>query len=158
TTAGLIYWSKTAGDLTEFFDQSFRPLGWYCLQVNGKIYFARARAGKNKFVFYDANMRQIKPPKQDSFWEVFFKGLAVLPPSAPTSMQQASAYQRANSRYQPVAPYSYNASTISQPGLGTTNTYDSLGNSYVTNSQQIGNMTFSNTFGSNGYTANSTTQ
>jgi hypothetical protein len=54
TTGGLVYWSKTAGDVTEF--QSFKPLRWYSLQMNGNTYYARAR-GKNKFIFlrYDCD-------------------------------------------------------------------------------------------------------
>jgi hypothetical protein len=159
TASGQVYWTKTTGNVTEFLDQSFKPLGWYSVQVSGSTYYARAR-GKNKFTFYDVNMREVKPAKQEGFWAAFGTGMAAGVAGYGNAMQQAAAYRAQQARaYAPqaYAPYSYNSTTMGMPALRTTNTTDSLGNSYMTNSQTVGNFTFSNTIGSSGYTANSTT-
>jgi hypothetical protein len=161
TTSGKIFWSKTTDNVTEYFDQAFKPLGWYSIQMNGETYYARAR-GKNKFTFYDANMRELKKPRQDGFWASFARGMATGLAAYGNAMQQAAAYRTQQTQgYAAVPrsyiPYSYTSTTMAAPAINTTTTTDSLGSSYITNSQQMGNFTFSNTTGSNGYTANSTT-
>jgi hypothetical protein len=157
-----VYWSKTTGNVTEFFDQAFKPLGWYSVQMNGCTYYAHSR-GKNKFTFYDANMRQLNQPNQSGFWASFARGLAAGMAASGNAMQQAAAYRARQAQAyamvpEPSVPYSYNSTTMGMSGLTTTTTTDSLGNSYITNSQRLGNFIFSTTTGSNSYTANSTTQ
>jgi hypothetical protein len=56
------------------------------------------------------------------------------------------------------SPYAYSTSTATVGALGITSANDSDGNSYTTTSQQFGNLRMSNTTGTNGYWANSTTQ
>jgi hypothetical protein len=158
TPDGRLYWTKTTGDVTEFYDASFRPLNWYSFQMNGATLFAHA-TGKNQYAFYDANMRPLKQPNRQGFWANLLRGIG----AGLAASQQAAAY-RAQQTHTYVtapaapAPYSYSSSTIGSPGLSTTTTTDSYGNVYTTNSQRIGTLTFSNTIGSNGYTANSTGQ
>ena len=164
TTGGQFYWTKSTGDVTEFLDQSFKPLGWYSIQKGGDVYYAHLR-GQNKFTFYDASMHELR--RQDGFWASFGRGVLIGLSGVGAGIQQAAAYQAAqraqltggdssNGASPTVA--AYNSSTTEQSGFGSTSANDSRGNSYVTSSQQIGNLTFSNTYGSNGYTANSTTQ
>ena len=160
TTTGQVFWSKSTGEITEFFDQSFKPLGWYSIQRDGNTYYARAK-GKNKFVFFDATLHELKRPRESGFWANFARGMAAGLAASGNAMQQAQAYQARQAQVYapgPVYPYTSISSTIGSPSFTTTTTTDSFGNSYRTNSQQLGNFTFSNTTGSNGYTANSTTQ
>jgi hypothetical protein len=162
TTGGMMYWSKATGDVTEFFDQSFKPLGWYSFSKNGSTYYAHAR-DKNRFVLFDANLQELKPPKGNGFWTKFARSAAIGLAAYGNSLQRAAAYQAQQSQAYRTAqpsytPPSYNASTATQSGFAMTHTTDSAGNSYTTNSQRIGNFVFSNTAGTNGYNANSTTQ
>ena len=169
TKSGQVYWSKSTGNVTEYLDLSFKPLGWYSIELNGSTYYARSR-GKNKFTFYDASMRELKRPG-NGFWANFARGLSTGLASYGNAMQQAAAYRAQQAQtyqaytsqvytppsYAPQPSYSYNSTTMGQPRMSTTTTTDSRGNTYMTNSQRMGNFTFSNTTGSNGYTANSMT-
>jgi hypothetical protein len=167
TKNGQVYWSKSTGNVTEFLDQSFKPLGWYSIELNGNTYYARSR-GQKKFTFYDASMRELKRPS-NGFWANFATGMSAGLAGYGNAMQQAAAYRAQQVQtYQAYTPQtyaprpyvpqpSYTSTTMGQPRMSTTTATDSLDNAYMTNTQRMGNFTFSNTTGSNGYTANSTT-
>jgi hypothetical protein len=180
TSAGRLYWMATKDGVTEYLDESFKPLNWYSLERNGQTYFARLDKGK-KIKLYDANLKELHVPKKEGFWTRFARGFAVGMAAygqalqAQQAQQQtalngshgyagAGAYQgsqshRRASSVSPPTVYEQNTTSVSpSSSLSFSNTYASTGESYSTTTQRLGSFTYSHTSGSNGYQASSTTQ
>jgi hypothetical protein len=168
TSAGRVYWTATKDGITEYLDESFKSLNWYSLERDGQVYFARLD-GKNRVKLYDANLKELRPPKKEGFWTQLARGLAAGMAAYGQALQaqqaaaQASYGYTSSSAYQTNvqyrATYTQTTTSISPPSsLGFSNTYTSTGQSYSTTTQRLGNFTYSNTFGTGGYHASSTTQ
>jgi hypothetical protein len=142
TAAGKSIWLKDDKDgITEYFDASFNPLNWYSSRNNGQMMYAHV-VGK-KVTIYDANMREIK--KQHPFWRALGQGMAAGLASYGQAMQAQAAQAQASTQTTSSSAYGY---TTTNSGPVT----------YNTTSQQIGNFTYSNTNGSNGYSGQQTRQ
>jgi hypothetical protein len=173
TSAGRVYWMAMKDGITEYLDDSFKSLNWYAVERDGQVYFARLD-GKKKVKLYDANLKELRPPKKEGFWTQLARGFAMGMAAYGQALQaqQVQAQQAAGQ-----APYSYtgpNAYQVNPPYRTTysqtttsvsppsstsfSNTYTSTGESYSTTTQRLGNFTYSNTFGTGGYHASSTTQ
>jgi hypothetical protein len=144
TTAGKTIWLKEDKDgITEYFDANFNSLNWFSAVRDGETIYAHVQGKKVKL--YDANLREIK--KEHTFWRAFGEGLSAGLASYGQALQaQAAAQAQAAS-----------TQSASSSAYGYTTTYSGP-TTYNTNSQQIGNFTYSNTIGSNGYSSQSTHQ
>lgn len=71
----LIYWARQDGNVTSYFDASFRPLDWHCVENQGRTYYAKTAKGKIRW--FDSDLREIKPRKKEGFWSKLGRGLAV---------------------------------------------------------------------------------
>jgi hypothetical protein len=142
TSAGRTVWLKDDSDgVTEYFDDKFQSLHWYSANRDGQIVYAHEE-GK-KIVLYDSNLNRIK--KEHPLWRAFGRGMA----AGLASYGQALQAQAAQAQ---------TSSTAYTTGGMTTQTTQAGSASYTTTSQQIGNFTYSNTNGSDGYTSQQTRQ
>jgi hypothetical protein len=168
TTEGSTYWSVTSNGITQYYDSSFKALGWSSFESDGKTYFARS-LGHDRYAYYDENLRPLELPRREGSRTSLAQGIVAGLVAAGESM--ASAAQRPASAPLPgslpfptaavvptYAPNAYSSSTTTTGGVGFTHTRDSYGNAYTTTSSQLGRFRMSNTTGTNGYWANSATQ
>jgi hypothetical protein len=152
SSAGKSYWASTdPSGLTEYFDDSFKPLNWFSTVKDGQTYYARVVGKKVKV--YDSSMRPIE--HKTHFWANLGRGLAVGLAAYGQAMQAQTAanQQRANS-----STPAYWTNTQSIGGTSYSNTTGSNGTYYSTTTQTIGNFDYSTTTGSNGYQASTTNQ
>lgn len=161
TSDGELFWAVDKGHgVTEFFDGQFRPLHWYSLQANGQTYFAFQK-GK-KFRLYDSSLHPLRS-RRPSFWSRLAVGMAEGLSAYGQAMQTRQVQQNQTSTpttegYGSVPIVSPALGPSSGDGLSFSTASTDTGDVYQTSSQRLGNFTFSNTTGSNGYHANSTTQ
>jgi hypothetical protein len=76
TSSARVYWMATKDGVTEYLDESFKSLNWYSLQHDGRTYFATLDR-KKKVKLYDANLKELRPPKKEGFWTQFARGFAM---------------------------------------------------------------------------------
>lgn len=142
TQAGKVVWLKDDKDgFTEYFDADFKPLNWYSTRRDGQLYYAHI-VGK-KVTVYDADLHEIK--KQHPYWRAFGRGMVAGLAAYGQALQTQAVQAQSNQSY---ASTSANGYSTTYAGPVT----------YNTTSQQIGNFTYSNTTGSDGYTSQQTRQ
>jgi len=168
TSAGRVYWTATKDGITAYLDESFKPLNWYSFERDGQVYFAQLD-GKKRVKLYDANLKELRPPKKEGFWTQLARGFAMGMAAYGQALQAQQAAAQASygytgwNAYQVNPPYrtgyTHTTTSISPPSsLTFSNTYTSSGQLYSTTTQRLGAFTYSNTFGTGGYHASSTTQ
>jgi hypothetical protein len=153
-SSGKVFWMKSDSDgITEYFDNSMNPLGWYSAVREGQTYYVH-REGK-KFQVYDARFQLIR--RKSGFWSNMARGFAAGLAAYGQALQaQAASANQTNASTVPATSYNTSTQQIGNFGYSTTTT--SEGSSYNTTTQRIGNFDYSTTTGSNGYFASTTRQ
>lgn len=154
TSSGKIYWMRTDSDgVTEYFDDSMKPLQWYSAVRDGQTYYANV-VGKNVRV-YDSNLHPVH--RKSGFLSAMARGL-VLGLAAYGQALQAQARAAGETPAYVPSTTTYNSTEQRIGGFGYTNTIGSDGSSYHTTTQTIGNFDYSATTGPGGYFASTTRQ
>jgi len=154
TSSGKVYWTRGyENGLTEYFDDSMNSLKWYSAVRNGETYYAHVNGKKVKV--YDANFQPVR--RKSGFWSNFGRGLAAGLAAYGQALQAQAAAANQTTTYSP-PDTSYDSNTQQIGNIGYSNTTGSDGSYYNTLTQRIGNIDFSTTTGSNGYYASTTKQ
>lgn len=170
TPQGRVYWARSRDGVTEFLDESFKPLNWYAFEKGGQTLYARQDSG-GQLRIYDSAMRELRQEqprqKKTGFWGKLGKGLLIGLAAYGEAQAQQEAAARA-AREEETRQNSFNST--SRLGLNQTRTVQRTGGtdythvsgdggySATTSTQRLGSTSYSHSTDNRGNSASWTTQ